>query len=392
MKKIIIIIGSIFGFLGICFLYWWFFAQGAITITASPQASKIFVDNHEVGANKVKIKEKRGIYKIKVVRREYTTETQEIEIYGFQKKSFSFSLKRLPEAWKIKENIATMDLSKTYERLLLGDNGGREFIKYDPIGKKEELLSRVDFGQAKRVKWSPNNYLTYIWRSDGSSGLVDLKRYDLLNQIFTAGKKGVTDLAWNSDGGNVVLIYKPGDGEFSLVRSTPLGENMERLYLHLDREGMIDPKVYWTKNSNDVVLQDKDIFDYNIYSHKLTKVTQSGKVKWAKLSQSGKYILYADKVGTYVIDLTGKQVRKWADSLDAGEWLSSGNKIIGVSNGEFMILNGEDETVIEYGYNGKRIKDITTIGMVKNNNEVYFLRKNGEIWNLKLQTKVKDRT
>ncbi len=388
MKKILIIIGSIIGVLGLGFLGYWFFVTGTITIDVQPNSSNISIDGQSSGNGHVSLKVKRGVHQIEVKNSGYTTILTSIKIFGLQKKSVNIKLEKLPEAVMLKKNITTLNTDNEYKNLLLGSKDGAEFIKYDPVGKKEDLLSRIDFGKELKVKWSPNNFLAYIWRADKTSGLVDLKRYDLLTQTFTIGKAGVMDLAWTSDGEKVAYTYKPGDGEFSLVQSSPLGENMERLYFHLDKEKITDPYLEWTKDGKDILLQDKDIFVYNLYSHKLTKITKSGEMKWARLSKSGKYIIYADKSKTYLVSLGGKSVNKWMKSLDSAEWLEDGQEIVGVAGGEFYKINAQTGEVIDFGYNGKRIKDVVKFGFINDGKTAYFLRKNGELWKLDLQRKL----
>ena len=387
MKKVLIIIGSVVFTLALGLGLYWFLAMGTLTISANVAGAEILVDGQKIGQGTVAKQIKRDKYTFLVKKSQYVTYEQSFQIYGWQKKSFSVKLEKLPTPVVIKKTVSNFLRDKDMQNLLLAQKDGKEFVRFNPLNSKEELLSRVDFGLAIKTKWSPNNFLAYIWRADASSGLVDLKRYDLLNQEFLPGKKGILDLAWNTEGTEVVYIYKPGDGEYSLVKSLPTGENMERLVFHLDKEGIKDPKLEWTYDGKDLLLTDENIYVYNFYSHKLNKITQGNGIILAKLSFNGKYIVYSSNKGTYLSKLDGTNVKKLGETLESFEWLPDGKEIIGFSKGEFMKINVQTGTQTNYGYNGARMKNIAGLTMLKGSDTIYYLVKN-DLMKLNLQPKV----
>ena len=387
MKKVLIIIGIILFILALGFCYYWFFVMGTLSISTNVAGAEILLGGQKIGQGTTSKQIKRGKYTFLIKKDEYVSYEQSFQIYGWQKKAFSVDLKKLPTPSIIKKTVSNFSRDKDMQNLLLAQKDGKEFVKFNPSDSTEELLSRVDFGLTVKTKWSPNNFLAYIWRADASSGLVDLKRYDLLNQEFLLGKKGILDLTWNMEGTEVAYIYKPGDGEFSLVKSLPTGENMERLAFHLDREGINNPTLEWTKDGKDLLLVDENIYVYNFYSHKLTKITKDNGVRSAKLSFNGKYIVFSNTKGAFLSKLDGVIVKKLSDSLDNFEWLPDGKEIIGFSKGEFKKINVQTGLLTNYGYNGARMKNIVGLTMLKDSDTVYYLVKN-DLMRLILQPKV----
>ncbi|MDO8513632.1 MAG: PEGA domain-containing protein [bacterium] len=376
VKKMLIIAGSIVGFLLVLFLLYWFFVQGRLVVTTGQSDSSISFNGGGVAGGKADERVARGLYDIKIEKSGFVTYMATVHVVGWQTKTLDLSMKRLPESVVLESNITTMVRDGLGKNLLLSEKGGTDFLQFDPINNKKQLLSRVDFGSAIKTKWDPNFFLAYIWRVDGSSGLVDLKRYDLLSQEFAAWNKGVMDLAWNQKGDQVVYVYKPGDGEFSLIKATPLNQEAERLYFHLDKVNIKDPILEWTKDGKDLLVTDDNIFVYNFYSHKLNKITKSGDVKMAKLSMSGEYIVFSDKSGSYICKLDGSGIKKLDVSLDIFEWLPNGVEIIGVTNGEFKKINVQSGLVTDYGYNGSRVKNIDAITVLEGAGSVFYLADN----------------
>lgn len=374
MKKILMIISLVVLVLAVGFFgYYWFLVKGTIKVSTDLVNTKIYVDDNLIGLGSMEKAFRRGNHMIRLEAEGYSTFTKTIALSGWQKKEWSAKMDRLPEAREVQKSVTTLERDGTKSALLLAENNGGDFVRLNPKTGKSEQLSRVDFGKTVRTQWSPDNFLAYVWRSDNSSGLVDLKRYDLLNQEFSLGKKGVKQLGWKADGTEVVFVYQPGDGEFSLVKATPLGENMERLVFHLDKEGMRDPKVEWTKDGDDLLIWDKDVYMYNFYSHKLSRLTKTTDLIEARLSFSGKYVVYTNSTGTYVSGIDGKKATRLGDTFELFEWLTNGEEIIGIKEGEVRKINVQTGKNVEYGYNGEKIKDLKALTILTDEGKIYYL-------------------
>lgn len=387
MKKILIIIGSVIVFLAILASVYWFFIQGRMVVKTNVADSQISVNDLAITKGSLDQQFKRGTYKIKITRSEYPTYTKNITVYGWQTKKWSLEMTRLPKKVLVKEDVTTITRNADMDKMLVSEDKGTNFSQFDPKTDNWKRISRLDFGSAIKVRWSPEGFLAFIWRGDGKTGLVDLKRYDLLSQEYFAWEKGVLDLAWRKDGDSVIYTYKPGDGEFSLMEASPLNKNPKRLYFHLDREGMTDPKIELTKDQKDVLLVDKDIFVFNFYLQKLTKLTKTGDIKAAKLSFNGKYIIYSVKSGFYLTKLDGTQTKRLDDSFDLVEWLPNGKEIIGFDKGQWRKVNIQTGGIIKYGYNGEKIGLVDSIMVIKNLDRVYFLS-SSKLYKLDLQNRL----
>jgi hypothetical protein len=193
------------------------------------------------------------------------------------------------------------------------------------------------------------------------------------------------DLGWAHLSNEVAYIYQPGDGEFSLIRASTLNTNKERLVLHLDKQGMKDPYLEWTKDDENLLISDKDIYVYNFYDRALNKLTKTKTVKWARLSGNGQYIIFADGDGLNLMRLDGTGKQKLDTAAEIGEWLANGNQIIVLGSGKLKVVDLQSGKVTEYGYNGPKLKDIKALTIAQGDDDVYYLTKDNVLKKLKLQ-------
>lgn len=351
------------------YLFW---APVRLTVTATPPDSVITI-NGRVASNNELVTLRRGTHFVEVSKDGFTTLQKMVDLKSRKKLSLKMDLVELPVTSKVADNVTTIENGKQENEILGGAKGGAVLQRIDSKTKIVTDLSKVKFGVATKTKWSPDRYLTYLWRADGTSGLVDLTRYDLLNQKFYKWGQGVLDLAWSSDNTEVAYIYKPGNGEFSIISATAGNKKKVRLYDLRKTKLSNNPRIEWTldkeSDKKQLVIIDKDIYIYTFYTHELKQLTKSGAVKFGRLSPDGNTIIYTTNSGLYKLSRTGEE-EKISTPVDLFGWMPDGQSLLAYVQGEFhqVYFSGEGKA---FGYNGPRIKGVTQL--VVNGDYVYYL-------------------
>lgn len=385
MKKISLILSVIGGLLLVLGGVYLFAIKGKIIVDVKQDGAIIKINGIEVGNSSVTQQYTRGKYQVLIEKEGYTSQVLNMNLWGLQKKKNSVDLELLPEESTVATNIVEIDRSTENEALLLTSKDGTVFESLNPKNIDYKTLSRVDFGKAIKSSWSPTKFVSYIWREDGTSGLVDLKRYDLLDQIYNDWGGGVMNLGWSNNGSKVVYVYKPGDGEYSIIESNLSLNNKERIIFDIDKKGLDNPKIFWTRDDKNLLLVSDNIYVYNFYNHKLNQITKTGGIKEALLSYNGKYIVFSDREATYVCEFDGSNKTKIGPSLGTFNWMTNKKEIIGYSKGEFVKINVAKNQLVELGYNGKKIEKPKDITLIDDENIYYLI--NDQLKKLKIQAK-----
>ncbi len=355
-------------------------ASATLNINPSPRDSVIMVDNQMVSSGQTRVT--RGTHKIEVAKTDYATNVYSVSIWGGQTKEIAAKLTPLPKAVSLLDNSTTLDISADNKSLLTAGNQGRTFYEFQLSTNEKTAISKLDFGQVKRVKWSPNRELAYIWREDGDSGMVDFKRYDLVNQEYKSWGKDNLDLAWSPTGDEVVYIYKPGSGEVSLMKSDLQNNNKERL-ADLRQITLTNPTMEWASDNKKLIIFDKNIYIFDFYTKEIKPLTSNGEVVFGRLSPNDNIVAYTTKTGLYRVDFEG-QSKQVGAPLARFSW-QMGN-ILGFRDGGLVMIDPLGRET-NYGYTGDRLAEPEDMIVTKSGSTAYFLI-NNKIYGLFLQPKI----
>lgn len=324
------------------------------TITISPSEATVVVDGQQVGTGSAVVNLKYGEHTIEGSKDGYAGWREQLKVRGGQNPIVKINLAPLPVVKLIDSGVTSVGLSKDRKNILMSGDRGRIFYSYSISDGQKTQISRVDFGVAQRVKWSPNKYLAFIWRPDGTAGLADLKRYDLVNQEFKLWGKGNLDLAWSADGKEVVYIYKPGTGEFSLIQADAGNHQPDRIY-DLRSTKITHPYLEWIKDGKQLMVADKDIYIYTFYTHELKQLTTSGDVKFGRLIPDSQTIIYATRTGLFKTDLSGN-AKQLGQTADVAAWMPDGKAMVVWRAGGLININLSTGRETPYAYLGERLQ------------------------------------
>lgn len=355
-----------------------FYGSVDLQVMVEPTDALIKIDEQAGVAGKFEGKLKPGWHTINSSKKGYASSLTKVKLWGGRDKEVAVKLAELPKASSLLENLTSVELSEDWNNILISGDGGTNFYKYNPGTGEKTAISKLNFGKVKRVKWSPNRYLAFIWREDETAGLVDLKRYDLVNQEFKLwGKagKGFLDLAWSPDGKEVAYVYQPGDGEFSIIRADAGNQTLERVY-DLRGTQITNPYMEWAPDGKKLMVADKDVYTYTFYTHEWKNLTNNGAVALARLSLDGRYVFYTTKDGLFRIDLDGTGNQRLDDQVESLTWKKGGKFLVGYRGGEFTQISIEGER-IAFAYNGERVSVPEKIVLPKSGTVAYSLIKGG---------------
>lgn len=354
LKLILIIVGAFLVIAGA--VYYFLFYQAILTINVEPSSANVEIAGTTNVGNTV-IKLKPGSYQLQVSLTDYVSYQQDLTFKPSARQTIDITLNRQPEVVKLVDYpVLFATESADRQSLIYLSNQGTTIYKIDGIlgdtKEKPYAVTPTSFKDVQDIKWNLQNDLALV-KQTNRWYLYDFKRYDLLHQESTQWPEGIGNLAWSPDGQKVAYFFNTA-GEKTLIRADKDNSNMERVY-NLKDTNITDPKIYWSADGKTILLNDKSLYVFDVYTKTLTQLKQFESVTDAGFAPDSQHIIYEKDGGLYIIDLMGENKidLKVATSLSKAGWLDSGNLVYFVTDGNsdnLYKINTSSLTQSQYTY------------------------------------------
>lgn len=270
-----------------------------LAITVSPTTSQITLDGTTVFGNTITTTP--GEHTVKVRSNGYVTYEKKLDFQRAKTTTLSVLLKPIPSPIALSSDV-TNDPSfvKKSDVYFLGNHGktlyrtrineGQATVRVEPI--TPDTLSDV-----KKVIWRPDTEVVFLKQSDGIY-LYDFMRYDLLNQTKRLWGTNIDEAIWDPKGILVAYTYYGPNNEQSLVFADVQNKNISRV-ANLVKENIDHPLISWSPNGEQILLVSRSaqkktnyLYIFDIFTKKVTQVTDTGEVEGAQWSPDGTKIAY----------------------------------------------------------------------------------------------------
>lgn len=373
-------------------VYFFFFYQARVNISVNPNSAKIEIGaENAIGSTQLKFKP--GQYDLKITLTDYVSYEKTLQLKPSQRLNLNIDLNRQPDSIKLVDYPAKF-ISPTLDKksLVYLSNEGRTIYKIDGIledtKQKPFAITPQTFNDVRDIKWNLTNDLALIKQQDRWY-LYDFKRYDLLNQEIFQWPEGIGEVAWSPDGEKIVYFFNTST-EKTLIRASKDNSNMERIY-NLKDTNISNPKIVWSADGQKILLVEKSIFVFDVYTKSLTQLAQFEDVTAADFTPDSQSIIYEVGDALYTTDLEGKEKMdlKIAAMFEKTVWLDNDNLvyfILGQKGDELKKLNIKTMETTVYTYNQNNPISAVNPLISLDQNKIFFNQ--GEfVYSLKLISK-----
>lgn len=281
------------------FIYLTFLRVPELTLTVSPANASVEIDGKPLQADT--LKSSVGTHQLKVSALGFVTYEKSVEFVRAKTTHIAVLLKPIPTAILLSSNVTDSEnFAKDPSIFFLG-NGGKTLYqtKTDPgqAAMRAEAITPDTLSDIKQVIWRPDAGVAFLKRSDGIY-LYDFMRYDLLNQTMTLWGTGIDQIAWDPRGLRVAYTWYGPNNEQSLIFSDIQNKNISRV-ANLVKENIEHPLIIWAPNGEQLLMIGRSeqkktnyLYSFDIFSKKVTQISDIGEVEGAEWSPDGNRIAY----------------------------------------------------------------------------------------------------
>ncbi|GEM_PF-3052963 len=332
-------------------LYWFVLKSPKLVVAPSPANAEVSVDGSTIHASKVEVAP--GEHTVKVTSPDYVDYVKKVTLKRGQQLVLPVLLKPIPSPVVLSSDIATLPSFADGSNVYFLGNSGRTIYR-----------TRHNSGQAT-VSIEPmtpdtlSDIQDIVWRSDAEAALLkrsdgiyfyDFQRRDLVNQSMTLWGKDIDQLAWSPSGIQVAYTYYGSNGEQTLIFADVQNKNIRRV-ANLAKEGIDHPSLQWSPDGQQLLLLARSpqkktnyLYSLDIFTQKVTQLTEVGEVEGARWSPDGKHIAYVtvgkDSSGAtanivWVANADGSGVKPLnvpAESISKVGWVSNDALVVAVNN------------------------------------------------------------
>ena len=169
----------------------------------------------------------------------------------------------------------------------------------------------------------------------------------------------IRQVAYSDDGAEIVYIYDTADGEYSLVRALPGGEEWERVIVDLPQLDRV--KLLWGADGRYLLIEHSDkLLLADLVAKSISEIAQD-RVSGGRyaMSQDGANVAYVADVGgqsrlkVFELATGAVKVIDKAETVSNGgvfAWLSENNILLVAPNQTFVRINvtNNDRTIIPF--------------------------------------------
>lgn len=307
----------------IAFLGW--YRYGSLVVLPEPKTANVYINGREAGFSS---RLSPGSHEITVSAPGYLPHRETVTIKTLQIKRLRPALRKLAQAKLVAEGVDFLTADAQANQFFYLSRQARTFFRLrlvkgppsrDSASVATPAKEAAPAGQSKienipitpsalgdltEVAFAPDFSVAVVKERNGSSGLYNFARYDLLHQEFKPYDKDSSSFVFDPEGRLVYHLYRPGT-ERSLVRSERSRERIERLV--------------------------------NLKELGIENATLS-------FSPSGETLLMTDGKDAYLIVVTTKRVTKVADRVSSAVFIDD-RKLLTTRQGELEILPFEIATI-----------------------------------------------
>ena len=285
----------------------WFLNQSFVTITISPTAAKLSIDNAPLlvsrkGVGKTTLMP--GLHTVKLEADNYLTFSQEVNFKRGQKINLKYTLKAKPEITSIEAGARFIAPGKEAGDIFYLNGAGTTLYRAKlTLGTDNKVTSAVDpitsgrLSGINQIIWSPSKDLAIFKKNDGAY-LFDFQKYDFVHQTENLWSKDIGDIAWAPDNSKIAYFSNP-NGEKSLIFANTTNTEKTRI-ANLADLNIDNPFLAWSPDSQYLIViprnknyDENKIYLYDTYSGSLNSVNDIGDQMSAKFSPDSSKILYS---------------------------------------------------------------------------------------------------
>ena len=320
-------------------------ATGTVVIEANQPAVRVEVGGRDYGSvdSGFRLNLRPGEHVVLVSKEGFLDFTAKVLIAAKEERVLVADLLPIPESRQA--------LQPGMEHVRLNDDG-QEISFWNPQESRFQILKLDNELMIDLFQGSINGIAEVIWSPVNQAAIVQLRGvFELLNMIdnrnvrgryvvlgesppqapalpngtatwlFDEGRKSATgwrpvlltenvrQVAFAADGSEIAYIYEAADGEYSLVRSLPDGQEWERVIVDMPR--LKNPKLQWSDDPRYLIIDDGDTV---LVADMLTKVLEQ--VMTDRVAAVGYAVSDLGNEVAYVGDDGGKPAIKVYDLLE----------------------------------------------------------------------------
>lgn len=254
--------------------------SGTIIINSNP-AGVVLINGKEVSGTEFKLLP--GDYQIEIVADGYIPFSQTAHIGTGLRTEVNAALKPLPEPAKISDNASYLE---NVNNILYFGCGGA-ICSYSSADKNLNTLSDAKYPDLAGLKINPQNSQLVLVKKGTNWGLLDFKRYDLLNQSWQDFGANISDVVYNPSADRIIYFTK--ENNLRLIKKANLNNGDSKNLGLVGDESVNNPKLQLI-NDQSLLLVDKDVFAYDLGADQVNKLTTSGNIASAYWTPDGKII------------------------------------------------------------------------------------------------------
>ncbi len=371
------------------------FNTGELTLELNESSVRLKIDDKSVGTidTNYMVSLRAGEHTLILAKDGFLELEKTITIARGDKTLMSLQLLPIPTIDKLVDgNIAYARLNHSGAEVSYFDRNDRAFKSTNTGENKVATLFRGSFDSVSDVVWSPVSQAAIV-KLPGQPSFKNMQdnrevkgRYVVLGERPTQGatkyigtstwlfddslktSKGwqpirlndnIRQVAYSSDGSEIVYVYDTADGEYSLVRALPSGEEWERVIVDLPQ--LTDAKLFWGADDRYLLIEQSDkLLLADLVAKSISEIAQD-RVSGSRyaMSQDGANLAYiADVSGQPRLKIfelaTGAvKVIDKVETVSSGTvmtWLSANDILLVEPNQTFVRINisNNDRTTIPF--------------------------------------------
>ncbi len=368
---------------------------GELTLELNESAVRLKISDKLVGTidTNYMVTLRAGEHKLVLAKDGFLELERTVTIVRGDKMLMSFQMLPIPTINKLVDgNIAYARLNHSGAEVSYLDMNDRVFKSASTGENKIATLFRGSFDNVSSVVWSPVSQAAIV-KLAGQPRLKNMQdnrgvrgRYVVLGErptqgavkymgtstwLFDDGLKtasgwqpivlndSIRQVAYSDDGAEIVYIYDTADGEYSLVRALPGGEEWERVIVDLPQLDRV--KLLWGADGRYLLIEHSDkLLLADLVAKSISEIAQD-RVSGGRyaMSQDGANVAYVADVGgqsrlkVFELATGAVKVIDKAETVSNGgvfAWLSENNILLVAPNQTFVRINvtNNDRTIIPF--------------------------------------------
>jgi len=285
--------------IGAGLLYWFVLRSPRLVLNPSPENAVVTVDGSALHTTSLPLP--AGAHQVKVEAPGFVPYQKTISLNRAQMLTIHVLLKPIPSPITLSSDVENYpSFAKGSEVFFLGNKGKTLYHTKNNPGQatlRVEAMTPDTLSGILEVIWRPDGEVAFLKRSDGIY-LYDFMRYDLLHQTMTLWGANIDAIAWDPRGGRAVYTFYGANGEQSLKFADIQNKNVS-IVGNLAKDKIDHPTLQWAPNGESILLiarsaQQKTnyMYTFDIFSKKITQLTDVGEVQGGTWSPDSKAIAY----------------------------------------------------------------------------------------------------